>query len=81
MSPKVLQKGIDAEGNRERRREKELNELSIAASGYTVIITRSVFAAAVDDDDDDDEREKLKRISSNCRPLVRSLGSGVVCHR
>lgn len=53
------------------------NEFSIAASGYIVIIARSVSAV----DDDEDEREKLKRISPNCRPLVHSLGSGVVCHR
>lgn len=54
------------------------NESSIAASGYIVIIARSV---SVVDDDDEYEREKLKRISPNCRPLVHSFGSDVVCHR
>lgn len=43
-----------------------------------VIIARLVSVA---DNDDEDEREKLKRISPNCRPLVHSLGSRVVCHR
>lgn len=63
--------------HREGKRVRERNESSIAASGYIVIIARLVSAA----DDGEDEREKLKRISPNCRPLVQSLGSGVVCHR
>lgn len=68
----------DANGDRERGRERRLNEPSIAASGYMVIIARLMSVA---DNDDEDEREKLKRISPNCRPLVHSLGSRVVCHR
>lgn len=61
---------------REGKRVRGHNESSIAASGYIVIIARSVSVV-----DDKDEREKLKRISPNCRPLVHSLGFGVVCHR
>jgi len=67
----------DADGHRERGRERRVNEPSIAASGYMVIIARLVSVA---DNGDEDEREKLKRISPNCRPLVHSLGSRVVCH-
>jgi len=67
----------DADGHREGGRERRVNEPSIAASGYMVIIARLVSVA---DNGDEDEREKLKRISPNCRPLVHSLGCRVVCH-
>ena len=59
-----------SKGRAERGGQRRLNEPSIAASGYMVIIARLVSVA---DNDDEDEREKLKRISPNCRPLVHSL--------